>query len=290
MSSVTDTAPSCLHRRSCEHTRIFSAEIFRADYKMLDLTEQASGDELYSASNVPWTLRLLRKKISQSFGHTSPFVSREGTNIRWNSFKQSIPRGRTKSLFCNKWQTVCILTELTISELGLHPGKPDLNKLITIFKKNNTWWTGCFIWLNIKFIPSCPFNAATEISSQLVRAKLSLVSDGRPTTAILAPSCDSLPFIRHWATALLDVGGGVRPSHGALWECRSRAISLGCQWGLSLRLNNLLDWGLHSKELLGALQEPPQWSPLKMSLSTVPSQNIHAHTGNCPWNALWDAA
>lgn len=48
---------------------------------------------------------------------------------------------------------------------------------------------------------------------------------------------------------------GVGPAPGALWECRLRAVSLGCQRGLSLRLNNLLDWGLRSKELLGALQE-----------------------------------
>lgn len=65
---------------------------------MFDLTEQASGNELYLASNVPWTLQLLRKIISQSLGHTNPFVSREGTNIRWNSFKQFIPRGRKKKL------------------------------------------------------------------------------------------------------------------------------------------------------------------------------------------------
>lgn len=76
---------------------------------------------------------------------------------------------------------------------------------------------------------------------------------------------------------------GVGRARGALWECRLRAISLGCQRGLSIRLNiRLLDWGLHSKELLGALQEKASSvvSIDLLSLSTgLSSQNIHAYTG-----------
>lgn len=43
---------------------------------------------------------------------------------------------------------------------------------------------------------------------------------------------------------------GVGAPLGALWESRLRAISLGCHRVFFLRLNNLLNWGLHSEELL----------------------------------------
>lgn len=65
------------------------------------------------------------------------------------------------------------------------------------------------------------------------------------------------------------------PPPGALWECRLRAISLGCHRVLFLCLNNLLEWGLQSKELLGALQENA--SAVVPPLPCLSSRNIHAY-------------
>jgi len=80
--------------------------------------------------------------------------------------------------------------------------------------------------------------------------------------------------------ALQDVGDWVLPL-GPCGECCLRAVSMGCHRGLSLRLYNLLDWGLHSKELLGAMQENVSSVvlslPLPLSLSFYRTYNIHAY-------------
>lgn len=129
-------------------------------------------------------------------------------------------------------------------------------------------------------ICSRPFQASKSLPSEWqTLTRLSLVLDGWPAARHPGPIMWLTPFPRHSATAQLDVREWVLPV-GAQWECRLRAISLGCQRGLSLRLNN--DWGLHSKELLGALQENASSvvSIDSFSLSAgLSSQNIHAYTG-----------
>lgn len=168
-------------------------------------------------------------------------------------------------------------------------------KLITV---NTTPCTVRFIPFKIKLIPSCRLNPAfkicyyqrsqttTSLFPENCRHRLVCLCDGRPAAAIPAPSCDSLPFNRHWATAPLEERGEFILPVGPLWECRLGAISLGSYRGLSppLRLNKLLDWGLRYKELQGALQEPPQWLPLTLSLFREPLLKMFMHTQvhNCP--------
>lgn len=117
--------------------------------------------------------------------------------------------------------------------------------------------------------------------------KVSSVNGRHQTLCLWCWKADLLPPCRpHHVTHFPSPVTGQRPcwmweSLSFPWgpECHLRAIFLGCQRGLSLRLNNLLDVSLPAKELLRALQEPPQWFLLTLSRSTDPSQNIHAYTG-----------
>lgn len=178
----------------------------------------------------------------------------------------------------------CYMNELRSGgeKLGSHPGKlSDLAKLIIL---KATSCTGRCIQLHIK-ITSSRLNLASQICPRLS------VNSTHWLVCLWCWMADLLPppwphHVTHSLPPSLGNGPagcrGAGPARGALWECRLRAISLGCRRGLSLRLNNLLDWGLRSKEVLGALQEnassvvPIDSFPLPTDLS---SQNIHAYTG-----------
>ena len=91
------------------------------------------------------------------------------------------------------------------------------------------------------------------------------------------PPCDSLPFPRHWATALLDVGEqgycpwgpvGVSFKSHLPW-LPERALTASSTGASTLK-----------KELLGALQENASSVVSIYPLSTeLSSENIHAYTG-----------
>lgn len=76
---------------------------------------------------------------------------------------------------------------------------------------------------------------------------------------------------------------GVGPAPGALGGVSFKSHLPGCQRRLSFRLNNLLDWGLHSRasgSFAGECRASTVVSIDSLSLSTgLSSQNIHAYTG-----------